>query len=48
MATLALSSGESELGAVVRASGEGLGIQSILCDFGHEILNLTKPSNSPD
>ena len=34
MATLALSSGESELGAVVKACGEGLGIQSILADFG--------------
>ena len=30
---LALSSGESELGAVVRAATEGLGLQSILSDF---------------
>ena len=33
MGVLALSSGESELAAVVRAATEGLGIQSILRDF---------------
>ena len=33
MPTLALSSGESELAAMVKACGEGLGIQSILSDF---------------
>ena len=32
--TLALSSGESELAAVVRSCGEGLGTQSVLADFG--------------
>ena len=31
---LALSSGESELAAIVRACGEGLGTQALLCDFG--------------
>ena len=33
MGVLALSSGESELAAVVRAATEGLGSQSILSDF---------------
>ena len=33
MATLALSSGESELAACSRAAAEGLGMQSILADF---------------
>ena len=33
MAILALSSGESELAAVVKATGEGLGFQSSLADF---------------
>ena len=33
MEVLALSSGESELAAVVRAATEGLGLQSILGDF---------------
>ena len=33
MGVLALSSGESELAAVVRAATEGLGLQSILIDF---------------
>ena len=34
MAILALSSGESELAAVVKGAGEGLGFQSSLADFG--------------
>ena len=34
MAILALSSAESELAAIVKASGEGIGIQSMLLDFG--------------
>ena len=41
MGVLALSSGESELAAVVRAATEGLGLQSILSDFalcGHVAL----------
>ena len=33
MGSLALSSGESELAAVVRAATEGMGLQSILSDF---------------
>ena len=33
MGVLALSSGESELAAVVRVATEGLGLQSILSDF---------------
>ena len=33
MAILALSSGESELAAAVKATGEGLGFQSSLADF---------------
>ena len=34
MSILALSSGESELAAVVKAAGEGLGFKSSLQDFG--------------
>ena len=34
MEVLALSSGESELGALVKACTEGLGVQSLLSDFG--------------
>ena len=34
---IALSSGESELAAVTKAAAEGLGIQSVLRDFGHEV-----------
>ena len=34
--TIALSSGESELAAVVRGAAEGLGIQSVCRDFGFE------------
>ena len=33
MGVLALSSGESELAAVVRAATEGMGLQSIVDDF---------------
>ena len=33
MEILALSSGESELGALVKGCTEGLGIQSLLADF---------------
>ena len=33
MDILALSSGESELGALVRGGTEGLGMQSVLNDF---------------
>ena len=35
--TLALSSGEAELGAVVRASAEALGIKALLADFGFTV-----------
>ena len=34
---IALSSGESELGGLVRACAEGLGMQSILRDYGFDI-----------
>ena len=34
VAILCLSSGESELAAVVKAAGEGLGLQAVLGDFG--------------
>ena len=40
---LALSSGESELPAVVRAATEGMGLQSILNDFclcGHVAIRI--------
>ena len=45
---LALSSGESELAAVVRAATEGMGLQTLFNDFclcGH-VLNLTQPQQS--
>ena len=45
MVALALSSGESELGTVVKACGEGLGIQSILADFGW-VVNVTVCSDA--
>ena len=35
MDIIALSSGESELAAVVKGAAEGLGMQSVLADFGH-------------
>ena len=34
MAVISLSSGESELAAVVRAGAEGLGLRALLGDFG--------------
>ena len=34
---LALSTGEAELAAVVKASAEALGMQSVLRDLGHEV-----------
>ena len=34
---IALSSGESELGAVVRASAEALGLKAVLADFGIDV-----------
>ena len=37
MEILALSSGESEMGALVRACTEGLGMQSLLRDFNVEV-----------
>ena len=37
MAIIALSSGESELGAVIRGTTEAIGIQSILADFGKKV-----------
>ena len=37
MAIIALSSGEAELGAVARGLAEGLGIRSVLADFGMEV-----------
>ena len=43
MGALALSSGESELAAVVRAATEGLGLQSTLSDFdlwGHVAIKF--------
>ena len=36
MDIIALSTGESELGAVVKGATEGLGMQSLLRDFGFE------------
>ena len=47
MGVLALSSGESELAAVVRASIEGLGLQSILSDLdlcGHVAIKSDAPA----
>ena len=44
---LALSSGESELAAVVRAATKGLGSQSILSDFdlcGHVAIKSDAPA----
>ena len=35
MNIIALSSGESELGAVVRGTAEALGVQALLADFGY-------------
>ena len=41
MDIIALSSGESELAAVVKGAAEGLGLQAGLRDFGHEVtLNI--------
>ena len=37
MQLLALSSGEAELCAVTKAAAEGLGLQTILSDFGHRV-----------
>ena len=37
MEILALSSGESELGGLVRACTEGLGVQAVLRHFGYEV-----------
>ena len=37
MEILALSSGEAELGGLIRACTEGLGVQSVLRDFGFEV-----------
>ena len=37
MAIIALSSGEAELGAVARGLAEGLGLRSVLADFGIEV-----------
>ena len=37
MEVLALSSGESELGALVKACTEGIGVQSLLLDFGVKV-----------
>ena len=42
MPIIALSSGESELAAVVRACTEGLGLRSILHDFGREVELLVR------
>ena len=36
-AVIALSTGEAELAAIVRASAEGLGLQSVLADFGQTV-----------
>ena len=36
-AVIALSIGEAELAAIVRASAEGLGLQSVLVDFGQNL-----------
>ena len=44
---LALSSGESELGGLVRAATEALGMQSILTDFGYEVkLNILSDASA--
>ena len=45
MPIIALSSGESELAAIAKACGEGLGIQAMLKDFGHS-TNLTVKSDA--
>ena len=37
MDIIALSTGESELGAVVKGAAEGMGLQSLLRDFGFEV-----------
>merc|ERR1711884_432969 len=42
MEILALSSGESELGALVRACTEGLGMQSLLKDFSVKVSVVIK------
>ena len=42
MEVLALSSGESELGALVRACTEGLGMQSLLKDFSVNVSIVVK------
>ena len=42
MDIIALSSGESELSAVVRGTTEALGVQAILRDFGHEVTITPK------
>ena len=36
-ATIALSSGEAELAAVVKGAAEGLGLKAVLADFGVEV-----------
>ena len=36
MSIIALSSGESELSAVVRGATEGMGIQAVLADYGYQ------------
>ena len=36
MDTIALNSGEAELGGLIRACTEGLGVQSVLKDFGFQ------------
>ena len=37
MPLIALSSGEAELCAVTRAAAEGIGVQALFADFGHEV-----------
>ena len=37
MDTIALSSGEAELGGLTKAAAEGLGVQSVLGDFGFQL-----------
>ena len=45
IATVCLSTGESELGSVIKGAAEGLGIQSLLKDLGHSV-SLTLASDA--
>ena len=46
-ATIALSSGEAELGAVVKGATEALGMQAFLKDLGHDVkLHITSDATA--